>query len=97
MKKVKTTLAIGIFSISIFPILAKLSQTPDVVSVLYSMLPFLLLLLPYALITQQFKIQKLKTFDPTTLCDIIFSSHLAVWNIAIQEPSTTQVSLLPNL
>ncbi|GAA4295332.1 DMT family transporter [Aestuariibaculum suncheonense] len=57
----------------------------------------LVLLLPYVLITRQFKIPKIKTVLLALLCGVIFGSDVAVWNIAIQESTATQASLLTNL
>ena len=97
MKKARIALVIGIFCISIFPILVKLRLTPGVISAFYRMLFSLLLLLPYVLISKQFKIPNLKTAVLAIICGIIFGSDVAVWNIAIQESTATQASLLTNL
>lgn len=97
MKKARIALVVGIFCISIFPILIKLNSVPGVVSAFYRMLFSLLLLLPYVLITRQLKIPNLKTAGLAALCGIVFGSDVAVWNIAIQESTATQASLLTNL
>ncbi|MCH4552014.1 DMT family transporter [Aestuariibaculum lutulentum] len=97
MKKARLALAIGILCISIFPILVKLNLTPGVISAFYRMAFSLVLLLPYVLITRQFKIPNLKTALLAILCGVIFGSDVAVWNIAIQESTATQASLLTNL
>lgn len=97
MKKARIALVIGIVCISIFPILVKLNLTPGVISAFYRMLFSLLLLLPYVLISKQFKLPNLKTGILAILCGVIFGSDVAVWNIAIQESTATQASLLTNL
>ncbi|GGG35212.1 DMT family transporter [Bizionia arctica] len=97
MKKARIALVIGIICISIFPILVKLNLTPGVISAFYRMLFSLLLLLPYVLISRQLKIPNLKTGLLALLCGVIFGSDVAVWNIAIQESTATQASLLTNL
>ncbi|MCR8667107.1 DMT family transporter [Aestuariibaculum sp. M13] len=97
MKKARLALAIGILCISIFPILVKLNLTPGVISAFYRMAFSLVLLLPYVLITRQFEIPNLKTALLAILCGVIFGSDVAVWNIAIQESTATQASLLTNL
>jgi drug/metabolite transporter (DMT)-like permease len=97
MKKARIALVIGVFCISIFPILVKLSLTPSVISAFYRMLFSLLLLLPYVLIRKQLKIPNLKVGLLAILCGIVFGSDVAVWNIAIQESTATQASLLSNL
>ncbi|MDX1277496.1 DMT family transporter [Oceanihabitans sediminis] len=97
MKKARIALVIGIFCISIFPILVKLNLTPGVISAFYRMLFSLLLLLPYVLISKQFKLPSLKAGLLAVLCGVVFGSDVAVWNIAIQESTATQASLLTNL
>mgnify|MGYP000854500919 FL=1 len=55
------------------------------------------LLLPYVLFSGNFKLPSLKFALLAALCGILFASDVAVWNIAIQESSATQASLLTNL
>ncbi|MFD1616216.1 DMT family transporter [Gelatiniphilus marinus] len=97
MKKPRIALVIGIFCISVFPILVKLNLAPGVVSAFYRMLFSLLLLLPYVLIRRQLKIPNLKAGILAVVCGVIFGSDVAVWNIAIQGSTATQASLLTNL
>lgn len=99
MKLTKPRLALiyGILCISIFPILVKLRLTPGLISAFYRMFFALMLLLPYVLLSENFKIPSLKFALLAALCGILFSSDVAVWNIAIQESSATQASLLTNL
>ena len=97
MKKARIALVVGIFCISIFPILVKLNLTPGVISAFYRMLFSLLLLLPYVLISKQLQIPNLKAGLLAVICGVIFGSDVAVWNIAIQESTATQASLLTNL
>ena len=61
------------------------------------MLFSLLLLLPYVLISKQLQIPNLKAGLLAVICGVIFGSDVAVWNIAIQESTATQASLLTNL
>lgn len=99
MKLTKPRLALicGILCISIFPILVKLKLAPGLISAFYRMFFALILLLPYVLITKNFKLPKKKFLLLAALCGILFSSDVAVWNIAIQDSSATQASLLTNL
>lgn len=97
MKKARIALVVGIFCISIFPILVKLNLTPGVISAFYRMLFSLLLILPYVLISKQLQIPNLKAGLLAVICGVIFGSDVAVWNIAIQESTATQASLLTNL
>jgi drug/metabolite transporter (DMT)-like permease len=53
------------------------------------------LLLPYVLI-RKFQVPE-KKFILAILCGVLFASDVAAWNIAIQESSATQASLLTNL
>jgi len=57
----------------------------------------LILLLPYVILSKNFKIPSLKFALLAAFCGVLFSSDVAVWNIAIQESSATQASLLTNL
>ncbi|MGN7812846.1 DMT family transporter [Flavobacterium sp. 22076] len=99
MKITKPRLALicGILCISIFPILVKLRLTPGLISAFYRMAFAVILLLPYVLLSGNFKIPTLKFALLAALCGVLFASDVAVWNIAIQESSATQASLLTNL
>ncbi|GGF27219.1 membrane protein [Flavobacterium limi] len=55
------------------------------------------LLLPYVLLSKNFKLPTLKFTLLAGLCGILFASDVAVWNISIQDSSATQASLLTNL
>ena len=99
MKLTKPRLALicGILCISIFPILVKLKLAPGLISAFYRMFFAVILLLPYVIITKNFKLPKTKFLLLAALCGVLFSSDVAVWNIAIQDSSATQASLLTNL
>ncbi|WP_339701033.1 DMT family transporter [uncultured Marixanthomonas sp.] len=97
MKKARIALVVGIICISIFPVLVKLSLTPGVISAFYRMAIASALLLPYALITKQLKIPSTKVLLLGIVCGVVFGLDVAVWNIAIQESTATQASLLTNL
>lgn len=99
MKLTKPRLALicGILCISIFPILVKLKLTPGLISAFYRMFFAVILLLPYVLLSKNFKLPTLKFTLLAALCGILFASDVAVWNIAIQDSSATQASLLTNL
>jgi len=99
MKITKPRLALicGILCISIFPILVKLRLTPGLISAFYRMAFAVILLLPYVLLSRNFKIPTLKFTLLAALCGVLFASDVAVWNIAIQDSSATQASLLTNL
>jgi drug/metabolite transporter (DMT)-like permease len=95
--KPRLALAFGILCISIFPILVKLKLTPGLISAFYRLAIAVSLLLPYVLITKKFKLPEKKYLILAILCGVLFASDVAVWNIAIQESSATQASLLTNL
>jgi len=97
MKKARIALVVGIICISIFPVLVKLSLTPGVISAFYRMAIASALLLPYALITKQLKIPSTKVLLLGIVCGVVFGLDVAVWNVAIQESTATQASLLTNL
>lgn len=95
--KPKLALAIGILCISVFPILVRLHLTEGVISAFYRMFIAALLLFPYILFTKSFQLPSTKYILLSCLCGIIFASDVAVWNVAIQESSATQATLLTNL
>ncbi|PVW15315.1 DMT family transporter [Marixanthomonas spongiae] len=97
MKKARIALVVGIICISIFPVLVKLSLTPGVISAFYRMAIASAVLLPYVLITKQLKIPSTKILLLGMLCGVVFGLDVAVWNVAIQESTATQASLLTNL
>lgn len=99
MKLTKPRLALicGILCISVFPILVKLKLAPGLISAFYRMLFAILFLLPYVIFTDSFKMPSVKMLLLAALSGILFASDVAVWNIAIQDSSATQASLLTNL
>ncbi|TYB71482.1 DMT family transporter [Bizionia saleffrena] len=97
MKKARIALVIGIFCISIFPILVKLNLTPGVISAFYRMAIGSAIILPYALITKKIKIKSKRLLVLAIICGVVFGLDVAVWNVAIQESTATQATLLTNL
>ena len=95
--KPRLALAVGILCISIFPILVKLNLTPGLISAFYRMAFSFAIILPIALFSNKFKMPPLRYFFLSLLCGVLFGSDVAVWNIAIQESSATQATLLTNL
>lgn len=95
--KPRLALAFGILCISIFPILVKLRLTGGMISAFYRMTFAVILLLPYIIFSKSFKMPSLKLTLLAAFCGILFSSDVTVWNIAIQNSSATQASLLTNL
>lgn len=90
-------LFIGIIGIAIFPVLIKLELAPPIVSGFYRMAVAAVLLLPYTLLSGKMRIPSGKLLLLSALCGVIFALDVAVWNIAIQESTATQASLLTNL
>ena len=97
LSKPRLALICGILCISIFPILVKLRLAPGLISAFYRMFFAVVLLLPYVLLSKNFKLPTLKFTLLAALCGVLFASDVAVWNIAIQDSSATQASLLTNL
>lgn len=97
MNKPRIALVIGIICISIFPILVKLKLAPPIVSAFYRMAIAAVVLVPYALVSGKFKIPTIKMFWLTLVCGGLFALDVTVWNIAIQESTATQATLLTNL
>lgn len=97
MSKPRIALVVGIICIAIFPVLVKLQLAPPVVSGFYRMAIAAVLLLPYTLLSGKMRIPSGKLLLLSALCGLIFALDVAVWNIAIQESTATQASLLTNL
>ncbi|MGG5487655.1 EamA/RhaT family transporter [Flavobacteriaceae bacterium 144Ye] len=97
MKKARMALVVGVICISIFPVLVKLNLTSGVISAFYRMFFSLLVLLPFVLYKRALKIPNFKVGLLAIVCGIIFGTDVTVWNIAIQESTATQASLLTNL
>lgn len=97
MNKPRLALLIGIICISIFPVLVKLNFTPGLISAFYRMAIAAALLLPFVLLTRRLHIPPTPILLLAMLSGIFFASDVAVWNIAIQQSTATQASLLTNL
>jgi len=97
MTKPRIALVLGIVCISIFPILVKLELAPPIISAFYRMAIAATILVPFAFFTGQLKVQSKKLLLLTVLCGFIFALDVAVWNIAIQQSTATQATLLTNL
>ncbi|CDF77824.1 conserved hypothetical membrane protein, EamA-like transporter family [Formosa agariphila KMM 3901] len=97
MTKPRIALVVGIICISIFPVLVRLSLTPGLISAFYRMAIASAIILPYVLITKQLKIPSTKMLLLASLCGVVFGLDVGVWNIAIQESTATQATLLTNL
>lgn len=97
MTKPRIALVIGIICISIFPVLVKLSLTPGLISAFYRMAIAGALILPYAIINKKLFIPNKKLLILSIVCGVLFGADVAVWNIAIQQSTATQASLLTNL
>lgn len=97
INKPQLALVLGIVCISIFPILVRLHLTNGLISAFYRMFIATLLLLPYVIIFKKFQLPNLKNLISAVLCGIVFATDIAVWNIAIQESTATQATLLSNL
>ncbi|TLU99632.1 EamA/RhaT family transporter [Dyadobacter luticola] len=90
-------LVIGIFSISIFPVLVKWAPVSGITSAFYRMFFGFLLILPYVLITRKFTWPEKSLWLPISLCGLIFATDIAVWNLSIHYSNATQATLLTNL
>lgn len=94
MSKPRIALALGVLCISIFPVLVKLNLTPGLISAFYRMAIAAVLLVPYVIITKQIKITSKKTVLLAVFCGVVFGLDVGIWNIAIQQSTATQATLL---
>ncbi len=97
MQREKLALVTGILGISVFPILVKMGYTSGLVSAFYRMFFAFIILLPIVLFTKAFRWPSLKFIFLALLCGALFGADVAVWNIAIEESTATQATLLTNL
>ncbi|ESU29654.1 protein of unknown function DUF6 transmembrane [Flavobacterium limnosediminis JC2902] len=97
MKNPRLALLIGIFCISVFPILVKWTPVSGLSSAFYRMTIAAAVALPIVLLRKKLEMPNRKTALIILLCGICFGSDIAVWNIAIQQSSATQATLLTNL
>ena len=97
MTKPRIALVIGIVAISIFPILVKLKLAPPIISAFYRMAIAAAVLVPYGIISGKLILPNIKLLSLTILCGFLFALDVSVWNIAIQESTATQATLLTNL
>ncbi len=97
MQRAKLALVTGILGISVFPILVKMGYTSGLVSAFYRMFFAFIILLPIVLFTKTFRWPSLKFVFLALLCGALFGADVAVWNIAIEESTATQATLLTNL
>lgn len=97
MNKPRIALFIGILCISIFPVIVKMNLTSGMVSAFYRMAIANAILFPVAFFSNKLKVENLKMLFPMLICGILFAADIAVWNIAIQNSSATQATLLTNL
>ncbi|HQD45194.1 MAG TPA: DMT family transporter [Kaistella sp.] len=97
MNKAKIALFLGILCISIFPVIVRMNLTSSLISAFYRMAIATALIFPLALLLGKIKIVKGKELMGIVVCGILFASDIAVWNIAIQNSSVTQATLLTNL
>ncbi|UMB61004.1 DMT family transporter [Lutibacter sp. A80] len=97
MAKARIALVVGILCISIFPVLVKLNLTPGLISAFYRMAIASVVILPYVLITNKFHLPTRKNILLSIICGTLFGADVAVWNIAIQESTATEATLLTNL
>lgn len=97
MNNPRLALIIGIFCISLFPVLVKATPVSGLSSAFYRMAIALVVILPIVLVQKKLEKPNNKTAWIIVLSGICFGADIAVWNIAIQESTATQATLLTNL
>lgn len=97
MGKPRIALIVGILGISIFPVLIKLGYSSGLISAFYRMAIAFVVLFPIVVWRGKFQWPPRKMLLLAVLSGILFGSDVSVWNIAIQESTATQASLLTNL
>lgn len=97
MTKARLALIIGVFSISVYPILIKVNPAPPLISAFYRMAIAAAILLPFVIITKRFKLVDLKSTFFAMASGLFIAADVSMWNFAIRESSATQATLLVNL
>ncbi|WP_442786848.1 DMT family transporter [Flavobacterium suncheonense] len=97
MKNPRLALLLGIFCISVFPILVKWTPVSALSSAFYRMAIAFAVVLTIVLLRKKLEFPNRKTAWLIVLCGLFFGSDIAVWNIAIQKSTATQATLLANL
>ncbi len=97
MSKPRIALIIGVLGISIFPVLIKLGYSSGLISAFYRMAIAFVVLLPVVVWRGKFQWPPKKLLLLAVLSGVLFGLDVSVWNIAIQESTATQASLLANL
>ncbi|MEW5676854.1 DMT family transporter [Flavobacterium enshiense] len=97
MKNPRLALLLGIFCISVFPVLVKWTPVSALSAAFYRMAIALAVVLPIVLFRKKLEFPNRKTAWVIVLCGLFFGADIAVWNIAIQKSTATQATLLANL
>lgn len=93
----KISLVLGIFCISIFPILVKVTPVSGITAAFYRMGIAAAIIWPCMLLAGKWKRATLTHWKGILVCGVLFASDVAVWNLSIKYSTTTQASLLTNL
>ncbi|MCF0052838.1 DMT family transporter [Dyadobacter sp. LJ53] len=93
----RIALLIGLFCISIFPVLVKWAPVSGITSAFYRMFFGVLFLLPLVILKRKFTWPDKALWIPIIVCGIIFATDIAVWNLSIRYSNATQATLLTNL
>lgn len=91
------SLAIGIFCISLFPILVKWTSASSTAIAFYRMFFAFVLLIPIALYTQQFKLPAKNLLPYVIGSGLLFALDIAIWNESIKISNPTQSTVVGNL
>ncbi|MGI9527824.1 MAG: DMT family transporter [Weeksellaceae bacterium] len=94
--KARIALGMGIFLISIYPVLVKALGDLSVVSAFYRMFISAVCLLP-VLFWKNMALPKGKLLLGSIFCGLLFGLDVYCWNLAIEASSATQGTLLTNL
>ncbi len=97
MSKPRMALALGILCISIFPVLIKLGYNSGSISAFYRMAIAFVVFLPIVLLKKQWYWPGIQMMLLAAISGVLFGADVVFWNIAIQESTATQASLLTNL
>jgi len=91
------SLGIGIFCISLFPILVKWTDASGTILAFYRMFFAFICLIPIAILTKNYRLPNKNSLIFVILSGILFALDIAIWNASIKLSNPTQSTVIGNL
>lgn len=91
------SLGIGIFCISLFPILVKWTEASGTILAFYRMFFAFICLIPIAIFTKNYHFPNKTALSFIIISGILFALDIAIWNASIKLSNPTQSTVIGNL